>query len=250
MRHLVSLTCITSLLTLLLGSCAHHEPVKDTGLNSFDSVINRYVERIDTVRTPPDELNYLIFKKFLQRDTAWFINLNKELSRRNSIYALYNNDIDCSKEPLLTKLDAEESYRFSFNVALDFYKYIITIYKTGKVIRLRFVQYGNFIVDPVKRIVNRIDTCKVWQSFEKEITQHQWDSLTTKIEYADYWGLKQFKDGPKITDGSHWRIESITKKWGQTIQHDVYRHEPPNTAFKAIGIYMAHLSGQKISTEY
>jgi hypothetical protein len=250
MRHLVLLTCITGLLVLLLGSCTHHEPIKDTGLNPFDSVINRYVERIDTVRTPPDEYNYLIFKKFIQRDTAWFIDLNKKLKNQDSIYQTYDGNRGCPKEPLLAKMDVEEAYRFSFDEAFNYYRYIITTYKKGNTARLRFVKYGNHIVDSIKRTIDRMDTCMVWNSFEKEITPGEWDSLINKIVYADYWGLKQFNPGPKVTDGSHWRIESISKKWRQTIQHDVYRHEPPNTAFKAIGIYMVHLSGQKISTEY
>lgn len=249
MRHLVLLICITSLLTLLLGSCSHHEPVKDTGLHLFDSVINRYVERIDTVRTPPDEYNYLLFKKFLQRDTAWFINLNRELSRRDSVYELYNGNIGCPKEPLLTKLDAEEAYRFSLDEAFSYYKYIITAYKKGNTARLRFVKFGNFLVDSVKRTINPADTCTVWKTFDKEITSGQWDSLVNKIDYADYWGMKQFHPNV-VTDGSHWYIEGVYNGSGKAQQHDVYRHSPHNTAFEAIGLYMIYLSGQKISTEY
>jgi len=248
MRPAYPLLFLTALIVTAL-SCNDRPPAAPS-VNTFDSVIKKYVSSIDTAGLSATEYNYLLFKKYLDRDTAWFINLTREIVYDDSIRKERREKIYCVRDTPLTGMHVQEAYRFYFSESFNPYNVIITIYTSGNSAKLRFVQYGSTIVDSVKRTINRLDTCIVWKSFEKELTTTQWDSLIYKINYADYWGMQQFHEQEVILDGSFWTIEGITKWTTGTKRHRVYRHSPSNTAFKAIGIYMAHLSGQKISTDY
>jgi hypothetical protein len=237
MPNLFRIVLVSLFIVPLLVCCNYSRTNREAPPSIFDSVMKRYITWIDTNSTMSSDYTSLLLKNYIKKDTAYFIEFNKQLTQWDSLKKLQAANESCIRLEPLTKQaeNVTAAYRFSLTDSYSNHHVVVTI--TNK--------KDSILLTLLERYATDIDTCI---SKQKPITIKQWDSLEQKIEYADYWGMQSMEDRSGL-DGSTWILEglaraaTLTGRDGTYKTHYVYRWSPYQTAFEAIGIYMLQLAG-------
>lgn len=158
-----------------------------------DSITTKYIAMLDTSgQYDTSELNTKILKAYISNDTAFFRQLDKQITQNYNdrpAWDLWNKDIPL---PKLQDLHVEQAYRFTYSLLGGSAYRTVTITKEGDSIKLHylrfFYEFGS--------VIPKVDT-----QYTKELSGKEWDELVKKLHYADFWHLK--KEGSRRgTDGS------------------------------------------------
>jgi hypothetical protein len=222
--------------------------------NFKDSVVKAHLARIDSLDFyDTTTYDYKILKAYINNDSAFFKQI-AELIKQSREEIIKYPDLDtCVHFKKLSDLGVEEAYRFKHSQSFCDFSQIVTISRTNDSIILSYIEYG--FVDGGKtakyqdqdghRIV--IPGCKIVKEFVKRLSSKNWEELDSKVDDADYWGLKHIHDKP-VLDGSGWQIEAYIKKpnWHEGPQiHSVARNSPSNPSFRELGMYFLKLAGER-----
>lgn len=226
----------------LFISCTQPAPVAKPSM--FDSTANEYIKAVDSFGVYKNDAHFLAFKALVQKDTAYFMKMNRDLAfaRNNMLPGPFDK---CPALPSLAQLNYAEAYRLRILPSFYHNEIIIIAYKKDNSYFIELTEKGFTTIDESKRVITNHDTCKLFKKETKEIESSKWDTLQSKIQYADYWGMNPAAPHNAGLDGSDWTLEAISQNPNSSPdEHYVGRWSPGDTAFGEIGWYMISLLGK------
>lgn len=183
------------------------------------------------------DYNYKILKAHFYNDTIFLKQVISDIERSKKQKM---NDLPDSirKHPLIDKLIADEAYQFNFTETFCDLSFYFTIFKTGDTINLHSVIYQ---VDEQHLSVKPIKESEV------RLTSKQWDEFENLIDYADFWGLTQYKESIGF-DGDYLSVEALIRnRFDHHIvkQRRVDRRFVTNTALHSAYLLLAKFANYK-----
>jgi hypothetical protein len=209
------------LISLTVLSCDQVDKAK----RSYrDTVLEKYVDLVGrSGKYDTTDQSYIELKAYIKNDTTLLKQLDSSISKQTrdrENWDLWKSDIPL---PELKQLEADDAFRFIFSIyGLPAYE-AMTVYKNDSSIKLHYLFYKH------NRKTSKFEKVR---EFEKSITRTQSREFTSKIDYADYWGLKNDReyrgeDGNDLTvigyqkSGDFVR-EHYVHRWGQTTLDEAF----------------------------
>jgi len=207
-----------------------------------DSVIQKYFLMVDSSgRFDTSDIDYKALRAYVYNDTTALKNLgsiiNQHLHNRPN-WELWKTDIPL---PELSRLGADEAYRFIFSV-YDAPAYeAITISKKDTSVKLNYLFYKH------DRDNNRFEKLG---EFEKNLTTKQWNEMKDKIENADFWYLENEREG-RGRDGNDLTVIGYWKTDYYERTHYVHRFvgSPLDNLFYYVYYYLLNKNERQFGNE-
>ena len=199
------------LISLFFLSC---NQVDKTHKSYRDSVIDRYFAMVDSSgQYDTADSQYKTLKAYAYNDTTSLKKIDSltvihSTNRQN--WDLWTSDIPL---PELKQLNADEAYRFILSHLGSPAYETVTIYKNDTSIKLHYLFYFHD---------KENSKFKKGKDFEKQISKDQWDNMTSKLRYSDYWGLKT-ENGIRGDDGGDLTLIAYKRSGDNERNHYVHR---------------------------
>jgi hypothetical protein len=196
--------------------------------------MNNYFQIIDSLPFEDTlSLNYQLLKAYHRNDTAFLrkVYLNK-VNRLLHVQQTPKRH-RCDTDALVNVMDCEEGYRFSYSASFCDRFAIVTVQKVS----------GGMAVESVLYRFDEAERCTVVKHTNKRFDAKAWDSFNDKLQFADFWGLREENDDVGL-DGSSLNIFGF-KKSGipqDTEYKEVRRWSPENTAIGQLFKHVLDLS--------
>ncbi len=189
-----------------------------------DSVLKQYVDYTSQLPYFFDKSSYDY--RFIK---AYYINDTAFLKKASDDIAISDQNItdgfpdSCRRHPVIEKFKVDYVYQFDYSKSFCTLAYYFTITKNKDTIILQSVIYQGD---------NNTQSCKAVRQDSMKLTQQNWDDFMESIQFADFWGLNQYKQTIGF-DGDFLTVKAIERNWQDHAivdQHKVSRRFVSNTA--------------------
>ena len=189
-----------------------------------DSVLKQYVDYTSQLPFFFDKssYDYRLIKAYYMNDTAFLKTVSNDIAVNDQKSGDGFPD-SCRRHPVIEKLNVDYVYQFDYSESFCNLAYYFTITKNKDTIILQAVIYQGD---------NNTKSCKVVRQDSIKLTQQNWDDFMQSIQFADFWGLNQYKKFG-CCDGDFLTVKAIERNWQDhsiVDQHKVARQFVSNTA--------------------
>jgi hypothetical protein len=189
-----------------------------------DSVLKQYVDYTSQLPYFFDKSNYdyRFLKAYYTNDTAFLKKASDDIAVSDQKKSDGFPD-SCRRHPVIEKLNVDYVYQLDYSESFCNLAYYFTITKNKDIIILQSVIYQGD---------NNTKSCKAVRQDSIKLTQQNWDDFMQSIQFADFWGLNQYKKFG-CCDGDFLTVKAIERNWQDhsiVDQHKVARQFVSNTA--------------------
>ena len=229
-------------LFLLLFSCKTKNNSSFTTTNK-DTVIEgflKYTSQIQSYDTA--NYNYKIIKAHFNNDSVFLKQVIADIERSKQ---QKNNSFPDSirRHPNISKMEIDEVYQFNYTETFCNFSFYFTISKKEDSIKLNSVIYQE----------NREPSfLRLFKESEIKLSLANWEDFKHLIDYADFWGLNQYKEFG-CCDGDFLSVEAIERnRFDHRIvkQHRVDRQFVSNTAMYSAYTLLAKFANYKRGCDF
>ncbi len=201
-----------------------------------DSVLKQYIDYTSQLPYFFDKssYDYRFIDAYYRNDTAFLKKASDDIAVNDQKKGDGFPD-SCRRHPVIEKLNVDYAYQLDYSESFCNLAYYFTITKNKDTIILQSVIYQGD---------NNTKSCKAVKEGSIKLTQQNWDDFMQSIQFADFWGLNQYKkfgccDGDFLTVKA---IERNRKDHSIVDQHKVARQFVSNTAlFKSCELLAKHV---------
>ena len=189
-----------------------------------DSVLKQYIDYTSQLPYFFDRssYDYRFINAYYRNDTAFLKKASDEIAISDQKKGEGFPD-SCRRHPIIEQLKLDYVYQLDYSESFCNLAYYFTITKNKDTIILQSVIYQGD---------NEMKSCKVVKDNTKKLTQENWDEFIQSIQFADFWGLNQYKQFG-CCDGDFLTVKAIERNWQDHAivqQHKVARQFVSNTA--------------------
>jgi hypothetical protein len=211
-----------SLLFLFFGCRTKNETtIKQT---YKDSVLKQYIDYTSQLPFFFDKssYDYRFINAYYRNDTAFLKKASDDIAVNDQKKGDGFPD-SCRRHPIIEQLKLDYVYQLDYSKSFCNLNYYFTITKNKDTIILQSVIYQGD---------NEMKTYKVVKENATKLTQQNWDEFIESIQFADFWGLNQYKKFG-CCDGDYLTVKAIERNWKDhslVQEHKVARQFVTNTA--------------------
>lgn len=189
-----------------------------------DSVLKQYVDYTSQLPYFFDKSNYdyRFLKAYYTNDTAFLKKASDDVAVTDQKKSDGFPD-SCRRHPIIEQLKVDYVYQLNYSESFCNLAYYFTITKNKDTIILQSVIYQGD---------EKSKSCKAVKQDSIKLTQQNWDDFMQSIQFADFWGLNQYKKFG-CCDGDFLTVKAIERNWKDhsiVDQHKVARQFVSNTA--------------------
>jgi len=217
----------------------------ESNLNSTnkDTVIKEFLKYTSQIQSyDTSNYNYKIIKAHFYNDTIFLKQVTADIERSKQQKNTSFPD-SIRRHPNIIKMDVDEVYQLNYSETFCNFSFYFTISKKGDSIKLNSVIYQE----------NREPSfLKLFKESEVKLSLANWEEFEHLIEYADFWGLTQYKEFG-CCDGDFLSVEAIERnRFDHRIvkQHKVDRQFVSNTAMYSAYSLLAKFANLKKGCDF